>query len=190
MNWEEKSRDRRLGDRHDLKSLPDFWFRPQKYSVEGDEVVSLAQMKLKDRFKPGTIRRILGKFKENQEAGAKVEDLLMKLDNEDLNAIMDEASDSPAGAQTEYKRQVLLHGIGEHNFKNGKDELEQVTENFADRICQNHEIADEMVAVIVRWNRPLPKGSASRSVTSSSGDSEGSSQKKEKSTRTDPSPAS
>jgi hypothetical protein len=190
MNWEEKSRARRIGDRHKLEALPSFWFRPQRYSIQGDEAISLAQLRLKDRFKPDTIRRILDKVKDNPDPQGRIEDLLLTLDDEDLSAIMEEASGVPAGAQTEYKRLVLLHGIGEHNFKNAKEELESVSEDFVDRILQDKELTDEMVAVIVRWNRPLLKGSALRSRTSSNGSIEGSSPKKEKNTRTDRSPAS
>ena len=190
MTWEDKCRVRRLGERHKLESLPGFWFRPQKYSIEGDEAVSLAQLRLKDRFKPDTIRRILDKAKDNPDSEVRVEDLLLTLDDEDLSAIMEEASDVPAGAQTEYKSLVLLYGIGEHNFKKADGELETVSEDFVDRVLQERELTNEMMAVIVRWNRPLLKGSASRSQTSSSGSIEGSSPKKEKSIRTDPSPAS
>ena len=190
MSWEDKCRIRRLGERHKLESLPGFWFRPQKYSVEGDEAVSLGQLRLKDRFKPDTIRRILDKVKDNPDPKARVEDLLLTLDDEDLSAIMDEASDVPAGAQTEYKNLVLLYGIGEHNFKKADGELETVSEDFVDRILQDRELTNEMVGVTVRWNRPLPIGSASRSRTSSSGDSGDSSPKKEKNTPTEPFPAS
>jgi hypothetical protein len=190
MNWEEKSRSRRIGDRHELESLPGLWFRPQKYSVEGDEAVALAQLKLKERFKPDTIRRLLDKVKDNPDPEIKVEDLLLNLDDEELSAIMEDASDVPAGAQTEYKRLVLLYGIGEHSFKNKKGELETVNEDFVDRILQDKDLTDEMVSVIVRWNRPLLKGSSSRSQTSSSGSIEGSSRKKAKNTRMDRSPAS
>jgi hypothetical protein len=142
-----------------------------------------------DRFKATAIHKILGKLKTNP-GGISVEDVLQNLDEEDLSAILEESSEAPAGAQTEYKRQVLLHGIGEHSFKNEKGELESINEDFVNRLLQDKDTTDEMVAVIVGWNRPLANGSGLRSRTSSSGGAEDRSQKKVRSIRTERSPAS
>jgi len=186
--WWEQARIRRLGPRHELAALPGYGFRPRKYSVEGDEAVSLAQVRLQERFRPETMRRVLAKARGANAQS--VEDVLRLFDENDLVGIIEDASDVAPGVQIDYKRQVLLQGIGEHDFGDAEGRIESVTEAFVNRILEDAELTDEMVAVIVGWNRPLAAGSDSKSETSSNGSIEGSSPRKAKSTPTGASPAS
>ncbi len=176
MNWENKSRLKRLGDKHNLEALDEHWIKPIKYSIEGEEAINLAKLQLKDRFPKGVIRKLAKKFKDIESMTP--QEMVAQLNEEELDELLDQTSKFNPGEQFAHIHLVLLHGIGDHNLENGDGKPEEVTEDFVQRICEDKALALEMSGVIEDHNRPLPKGSASKSETPPNGSAEASSSKK------------
>lgn len=182
MNWEDKSRLKRLGEKHDLVSLEGHWMRPIKYSVEGEEEIRLAQLKLGEHYPRGVLRKLAKKYKDIETM--RPQEMIAKLDDEDLEELLDQTKSFKAGEQATYKKLVLLHGIGEHNFENGEGKLEEVTEDFVGRLCANKELAGEMQEIAEVHNRPLAKGSGLKSGIQQNGSVKEPNSKKTNSSRT------
>ncbi len=188
MTWEDKSRLKRLGEKHDLESLEGHWIKPIKYSIEGEEEINLAKLRLKDHYPKGFIRKLAKKYPGLESK--KPAEMAAALDEEDLDEMLNQTTNLTPGEQSAHIQLTLLHGIGEHNMENGEGKPEKVTEDFIKRICENKELATEIQAVIVDHNRPLASGSGSKSGTQQSGSVEASSSKKALSSKTVASPAS
>ena len=182
MSWEDKSRLKRLGDKHDLDALEKHWIKPIKYSIEGEEEINLAKLKLKDRFPKGFLRKLAKKYPGLEKMTPT--EMIGKLDEEELESLLEQTATLTAGEQTAHIRLVLLHGIGEHNLMNDDGKPEEVTEDFVRRVCEDKDLAMEMSGVIEAHNRPLVPGSGPKSGTQLNGSAKASSSKTEKSSRT------
>ena len=182
MGWEDKSRLKRLGDKHDLKSLDGHWIKPIKYSIEGGEEIQLAKLKLKDRFPKGFLRKLAKKHPGLEKM--QPTEMIAALDEEELESLLEQTATLTPGEQTAHIRLVLLHGIGEHNLMNDDGKPEEVTEDFVRRVCEDKDLAMEMSGVIEAHNRPLVPGSGPKSGTQLNGSAEVRSSKKGNSSQT------
>ncbi|KKN01553.1 hypothetical protein LCGC14_1126690 [marine sediment metagenome] len=186
MSWEDKSRLKRLGDRHNLDALEGYWIKPIKYSIEGEEEINLAKLKLKDRFPKGFIRKLAKKYPGLEKMNPT--EMIAKLKEEELEELLEQTATLSPGEQTAHIKLVLLHGIGEHNLVD-KDEdkggfVKEVSQDFVQRICEDRDLAMEMSGVIEDHNRPLAPGSGPKSGTQLNGSAKASSSKKGQSTKT------
>ncbi len=171
MNWEDKSRLKRLGDKHNLEALEGCWIKPIKYSIEGEEEINLAKLKLKDRFPKGFLRKLAKKYPGLETM--KPTEMIAKLDEEEVESLLEQTATLSPGEQTAHIKLVLLHGIGDHSLENGDGKAEEVNEDFVQRICKDKALAMEMSGVIEDHNRPLPKGSVSKSEMPPNGSAKG-----------------
>ena len=184
MSWEDASRVKRLGNEHKLESLEEHWIKPIKYSIEGEEEINLAKLKLKDRFPKGFIRKLAKKYPGLEKM--KPTEMIAKLKDEEVDSLLERTGTL---SQTPHIKLVLLHGIGDHNLMNGDGKPEEVTEGFVQRICENKALAMEMSGVIEDHNRPLAARNGSKSGTQQNGSAEAPSSKKANSSQTAASPA-
>ena len=182
MSWEDKSRLKRLGDKHNLDALEKHWIKPIKYSIEGEEEINLAKLKLKDRFPKGFIRKLAKKYPGLEKMTPT--EMIGKLKEEELESLLEQTATLTPGEQTAHIKLVLLHGIGEHDLMNGDGKPEEVNEDFVRRICEDKALAMEMSGVIEDHNRPLELGNGSKSGTQLNGSAKASSSKKANSSRT------
>lgn len=181
MSWEDKSRLKRLGDKHELESLEGCWIKPIKYSIEGEEAINQARLKIRDKFPKGMISKLAKKYKGLDELTPM--EMVAKLSEDEMEELLEQTAATEPGSQTEHIKLVLWHGIGEHNLKNGDGKAEEVNEDFAARICEYKDLAIEMLGVIEAHNRPLALKTGSKSGTSLSGSAGESSSKKGPTTR-------
>ena len=182
MSWEDKSRLKRLGDKHNLDALDEHWIKSIKYSIEGEEEINLAKLKLKDRFPKGFLRKLAEKYPGLEKMTPM--EMIAKLDEEEVESLLEQTATLSPGEQTAHIKLVLLHGIGEHNLMNGDGKPEAVNEDFVQRICEDRDLAMEMSGVIEDHNRPLAQGSGPKSGTQLNGSAKASSSKKGQSTKT------
>lgn len=182
MSWEDKSRLKRLGEKHDLISLDGCYIKPIKYSIEGEEAINQARLKIRDKFPKGMISKLAKKYKGIGTLTPT--EMVAKLTAEEVEELIEQTAAAEPGSQTEHIKLVLLHGIGEHNFQNGEGKPEEVNEDFAARICEDKALAIEMLGVIETHNRPLALKTGSKSGTLPSGSAGGSDSKKGKNSRT------
>ena len=187
MSWEDKSRLKRLGDRHNLDALEGYWIKPIKYSIEGEEEINLAKLKLKDRFPKGFLRKLAKKYPGLETM--KPTEMVAVMDEEEVEALLEQTATLAPGDQSAHIRLVLLHGLGDHNLENGDDKPEEVNEDFVQRICEDKALAMEMSGVIEDHNRPLAARNGSKSGTQQNGSAEAPSSKKANSSQTAASPA-
>ena len=52
-----------VGPRHDLESLPGFWFKPKKFSSEGGEEIQAAQFQVSKKVKNPVIVKYMQKLR-------------------------------------------------------------------------------------------------------------------------------
>jgi len=169
QGWEHQARLKRMGEKRELQTFPGYWIRPQKYSIEGEEEIQCAQLRLKNKLSSAATRKIVAKLRESDDPDMTAEKLLKSLSDEELEAMMQEGGNIEPGDSSGYIHLVLLHGIGEHNFKNAEGKVEEVNEDFVNRFMAISELAHESVKIIEEWNRPLAKRSAPSSGTSPNG---------------------
>ncbi len=184
MGWEDKSRLKRLGDKHDLKSLDGHWIKPIKYSIEGGEEIQLAKLKLKDRFPKGFLRKLAKKHPGLEKM--QPTEMIAALDEEELESLLEQTATLTPGEQTAHIRLVLLHGIGEHNLSDTDEDgvITTASQDFVRRVCEDSDLAKEMQEVIEAHNRPLVPGSGPKSGTQLNGSAEVRSSKKGNSSQT------
>jgi len=169
QSWEHQARLKRMGEKRELQTFPDYWIRPQKYSIEGEEQIQCAQLRLKNKLSSAATRRIVAKLRESDDPDLTAEKLLKSLSNEELEEMMQEGGNLEPGDSSGYIHLVLLHGIGEHNFKNAEGKVEEINEDFVNRLMDKADTAHEAVKIVEEWNRPLAKRSAPSSGTSPNG---------------------
>ena len=172
MGWEVQARIRRQGDKYEIESLPGLWFRPQKYSVEASESIALLRQKLSGQFDPALLKKLITKYRELDKELTTTKEVLDALEPEELIELTQSMKPKGKESSLEYKKQVLLCGIDEHNFTGEDGKPEIIDPGFVDRLCEFKEAAEEMLLVIEGWNRPLALTSHTRSETLSSGSSQ------------------
>jgi hypothetical protein len=173
QSWEHQARLKRMGEKRDLKTFPGYWIRPQKYSIEGEEEIQCAQLRLKNKLSSSATRKIAARLRESGNPEITVEEFLKTLNDEELEELLQEGQKLEPGDSSNYVRLVLLHGIGEHNFKDAQGKTEEISEDFVKRFMRISETAHEAVKIIEEWNRPLARRSAPSSGTSPNGSTTG-----------------
>ena len=169
QGWEHQARLKRMGEKQDLKTFPGYWIRPQKYSIEGEEEIQCVQLRVKNKLSSATTKKIFARLREEGNPDITPEEFLKNLSEEELDDLLQEQGNLAPGDSSNYVRLVLLHGIGEHNFKNAEGKIEEVNEDFVNRLMYKADTAHEAIKIIEKWNRPLAKRSAPSSGTSPNG---------------------
>lgn len=172
MGWEDQARIKRQGEKYEIDSLSGLWFRPQKYSVEASESIALLRQKLSGQFDPALLKKLITKYRELDKELTTTKDVLEALEPEELIELTQSMKLEGKESSLEYKKQVLLCGIGEHNFTSEDGKPEIIDQEFVDRLCEYQKTAEEMLLVIEEWNHPLALKSHTKSGTLSSGSSQ------------------
>ena len=159
QTWKDAARRTRQGKKHELETLPGYYFHPVKFSVEGNDEIVAISLKKKEGLSPKTlkkIREIAGAKKDMSEA-----EIINSIPDDDLLEILRE-SDAKLLNSAELKRAKIKHGFGKNNFEGvdneGAEGKKGVSDDFIDDILQHVEVVNEIVGAIEVWNRPLALG--------------------------------
>lgn len=155
--WRTAARRTRVGERIELTSLPGYWIKPQKYSVEAANKIRALEQQLQDNVTVEGRDFIVRKAKAARQAADELDiaSVLAACDETELVWFLAQIKTADPAVATMHQRLVLLHGIGEHNFTDENGVLCKVEESFVDQIMDYAEPALEMYTIVQEWNRPF-----------------------------------
>ena len=156
-----------MGPRQDLEKLPGFWIKPKKYSSEGGEEIQVVQFKISKGARNPVVAKYVKKFRSEGIENPKISDIVDKLNEEELAELLEAMGSVDPGSNTELQEKTLLHGTGEHNFRQGGKMLN--IEDAITIIMQDIEAVREINGIIGKWNSPLASEPSEKSGTQSSG---------------------
>ena len=182
----------RVGERHEMETLPGYFFSPVKFSVEGSDAIKAVTAKNKDLLDAKSLKRI--KEIAADEDGKRMDTaaLLEKLSDEEFADIVHSLNASSLGS-LELSRVKIKYGLGPNNLGAGvstEGALVKggVPDEFVEDVLQNAEIAEELVGVINIWNSPLAGKQQKTSRTAANGSTETRNSRKEQNGQTEPGP--
>lgn len=173
----------------------EIWIKPKKWSEEADDKLRAFGMAAfrgeGGRESLKKLRRLQAKYADRAESGELEDAEVGEDDIADLAQIQAVMSDSERRG---FYAVALLDGVGHHNIDSGKGELVQggfgLDKKTVDQVLDWKDLAEEMFEAVRAYNRPLAKGSDSKSTTSPSGSTpERSSPETEESSQTEPTPS-
>ncbi len=156
-----------MGPRSDLESLPGFWIKPTKYGSTGGEEIQAVQFKISKGARNPVVARYVKRFRAQGIENPTVSDIADKLDDEELAELLNAMGSVDPRSNAELQGKTMLHGIGEHNFRQGGKLLS--IEDAIPIIMQDIEAVKEIIDVIEGWNPPLARESSGKSGTQQSG---------------------
>jgi hypothetical protein len=165
MGFKDAVRRHIQGKKHDLKSLPGYWFKPRKYNLEGGEIIQNFSEELRKVLKDS---KVWGYIKKLQDKGIKdptVDDIYANFSAEEIQEYFDAFGDLGKRGTAELHRNVLLYGTGENNFGDGDENLSGVSEEIVNILCESQDAVNEMVPIIIGHNAPLAKRTSKKSET-------------------------
>ena len=152
INWRVAADRAVLGERVELKSLPEYWVQPRKYSKQGEAeitaVAARAQMK-----KSGVRRAILAEAGAEPKSDAEAMGGAMSPEVKDriLEAVMASmTAEEISGLETQVAQ--IAFGVHLHNF-NGAEESGSL--EWAKSLVEYKDIFDEIHVLVEAKNLPL-----------------------------------
>lgn len=167
--FEQFARRTVLGERHDIVSLPGFWFKPQKFSITAEDLLTEELLKLTGKFPPSVVsklrrfRRELSGNEDEKDMERKLED---ELNDEEVMAIV-QMNQQRASPKLQWLR--LKYGIGEHNFAQQDSSSVEVPDDFIDTLVLYKPVAMEMLVKIMELNPLFLNGKLENFVSSPNG---------------------
>lgn len=156
-----------MGPRQDLETLPGFWIKPKKYSSTGGEEIQAVQFKMSKGARNPVVAKYVKKFRAQGIENPKISDIVDKLNEEELAELLEAMGSVNPESNTELQEKILLHGTGEHNFRQSGKVLS--IEDAIPIIMQDIEAVREINGIIGKWNSPLASEPSEKSGTQSSG---------------------
>ncbi len=186
MGWKEATRLALVGEKKKIdiiSSDKERWIKPKKLPVEvADEIGELTRSDLRAPENKELLPQYRALIKQMEAEGklkdGKPAENLNDDERTEMNIKLGMISPlTDKGLRNKIFRLYLLHGIGEHNLESDEDgklvgEGKVLPTKTVDEILEWGPLAEEMVAIIQKYNAPLARGSESTSETSPSGSSE------------------
>jgi len=156
-----------MGPRQDLETLTGFWIKPNKYSSAGAEEIQAIQFKITKGARNPVVAKYVKRFRAQGIENPTVSDIADKLDDEELAELLSAMGSVDPRSNAELQDKTMLHGIGEHNFRQGGKMLS--VEEAIPIIMQDIGAVKEIIGIIEGWNPPLARESSGKSGTQQSG---------------------
>jgi len=158
--WQAAARITILGEKHELESLPGYWFTPRKYSTIGSVKINGGAMKLRTNLPKGILKKLAkGMGDKEKDAQFTGKEAMKLLTEDEISQVMD-AQKGDEGAVS-FQKDILIYGIGEHGFDGDYN-----IESLAEELLEYPDVAAEMIEIIKEWNSPLAQTTSETSGTS------------------------
>lgn len=182
MSWQEDARRTIISERHDLVSFEGFWIKAKKYSITAKDEINAAVREVQKGLDKRAILEVTKKARELGLSGSTPSEaeIMDMLTPDQLSALIDSSN----VASSKVMETKLRNGIAEHSF--GDTPITQLAHD----ILEYPDIADEMLAFIEKFNRPLAKQTSQVPAMSPSGSTEEASSSTETPSPTDETPQS
>lgn len=149
----------REGEKHEMETLPGFYFYPVKFSIEGTDELNSIILDKKNSLSRSSIKVI------KEIAGKKniqtKEDVMKELTEDQVLDVLNTADKSLLADGPTFKAK-LKYGFGRNNFGDVETagasgpEGKITNDKFLDELIVYDEVVREIVGAIDIWNSPLP----------------------------------
>ena len=151
MNLKQRISKKNTGEKVTLKTFPELWVVPKKFSVIQEDEINTLQKKVVNE-NPQIIK-IASKIqnKDNEFDEKSFNTFLNNANDEELKAYL-----AMTGSNVDYSRKMLLFGIGKNNLcddeeKNVKD-AESLNEEIVEIIFQDKDLTAELLKIVNDFN--------------------------------------
>tara|TARA_Y100000310_G_scaffold269827_1_gene283304 strand:- start:19771 stop:20343 length:573 start_codon:yes stop_codon:yes gene_type:complete len=161
--WEQAARVSILGEKQELKSLEEYWVRPKKYGVFGENEIQAAALKESKKIPAKIVRKLTPLYE-----GKKVltpADMLEVLSEDEIDLVIDAQTSGEMTATYDVMRLSMYHGIGAHNFDDIDGSNEYVSDDLVKKWLEYEPVATEIYGIVTEHNRPLASTTDSTSET-------------------------
>ncbi len=141
MNFREKAEKRLVGDRVKLKTLPEYWVQPKRYSVAVKDSINAFATKTTGQLSPETMVTITEKQSRGEDLSA-----------EDRAKMTLEIGTLEAGSYEDQTKLILKGGI--HAFGSETEDV-PIDDEFFTTVLDWDDLAVELVDIIREANAPL-----------------------------------
>lgn len=157
------------GEKHELMALAGHSFRPRKYSYQGAEEIENCQSEIRKLAKNPKALKILGRLEKKGIKNPTLKQIADELTEKEMIDFFEALGEIGNKKTARLYELILLHGIGEHDFKDDKGNLCEINEELVAVLCESQDLVLEMVDVIQEHNRPLASRTSGTSGTSQNG---------------------
>lgn len=161
MGWKEDARRLVIGEKAELDTLPGYWVKPLKYSIQAKDEINAIQCKLQKGINKKELASLMQKLKDIRKGdeSPKDEEILSQISEGELETLLNMQNTE----SKELTRIKILYGVAEHNF-DGVSVAE-----LAEDILDYEEVALEILTIVEEFNRPLANKMSSTSKMSQDG---------------------
>jgi len=171
MGWQDDARRTVVSEKRMLTKMEGYWVKVRLWSIKGRDEISAAERDMRKTIDRKALFEVSKKVKGIDPEKLKAMDtgdMLDLLNSDEFDALTNSATmESARVVETK-----LRHGIESHNFCDGDIDTRSTDKDikgFASQIIEYSEVAQEILAFVEEFNRPLAKPNPSNSETQQNG---------------------
>lgn len=171
MGWQDDARRTVVSEKRFLTTMEGYWVKVRLWSIKGRDEISAAEREARKAIDKKALFEVSKKVKGIEPEKLKTldtGDMLSLLTPDEFDALTNSMSmDSARVVETK-----LRFGIDSHNFCDGDIDTRSTDKDikgFASQIIEYPEVAQELLAFVEDFNRPLAQQTLSSSETQPSG---------------------
>jgi len=170
--WENAARRFTVGDKTELETIPGYWIKPKKYSVEGDNAIKAAAAGNQSVLPPSLLKRLQERAETMQDGELTQSELFKMMSAEEIGEMIHRTATADSAQSVKVVKLILMYGIDSHNFEDTDNR--RCGEDLAEKLMQYRDAAMECVRIIQGFNGPLARATGQPSETSPNGNTEAS----------------